>query len=703
MEIEFGSVGETFTIQLDTSKRAKLIKTLREAYYELTAGSPCDINLYVPEELILDLECDIEIPQSAQRFKILYFALCSFYSITPSSDAVHYIETLFKEENIEVNLQECPGMEAESSFFDVRPFIQCLGMNTYFRSVIVNDIQDPSVIPELCAMLQKNTSLTRLQISNVTKNTNKLDRLGNAFESTTRNSIIDIIISNTNLSKAIEALTSAISVFTHGLRILRLSDCSLKAKKLHALIHDGLMKNYPMALALKEIDLSGNRFDENSSEIFQRFLARIGPHSPLQRLILRDCNISWIHIARSIHLFEHLYELDLSNNALSEADIQLLCTTIERVPSLQKLGLAGCGIKQNSLEALSHSLSASTEISALHYNLANNSMSANCIQALFGPLQRSWMLQTLDLSGCKINDSVCLTLCSAIQATRECKLEKLILDDAKLDSILLSQRTAHLVAESLCKTLQSKDCIKSLSLSGGFSVNILLPLFDMLKNIESLQELNISNNKLGDSGASALASLIRDNRSLTSIICDGNNFSLPGFYAIGLSVKLSETLLHFAIPWNDLTQNIAASKGKFKLPATLMMDIYLRLNANKEKNVYSPFSGEVIEKNPVSLLPIPPVLVPQVLVDQLDDWEMEALNLVASKVPVVTSIPVQGIDLSKQPDVAEDESKDEPPSYPSVSIEESSNSEDASLENEPPAYLEKRYSGYVEGEDDDTN
>eukprot|EP00339_Tiarina_fusa_P022295 CAMPEP_0117019394 /NCGR_PEP_ID=MMETSP0472-20121206/14897_1 /TAXON_ID=693140 ORGANISM="Tiarina fusus, Strain LIS" /NCGR_SAMPLE_ID=MMETSP0472 /ASSEMBLY_ACC=CAM_ASM_000603 /LENGTH=674 /DNA_ID=CAMNT_0004724365 /DNA_START=530 /DNA_END=2554 /DNA_ORIENTATION=- len=628
-----------------------IIKTIREAYYELTAGSPCDIDLQVPSSCLLELECDITEPQSSQRFKKLYYALCSYYTIVPSSDAIHYVESLFLEQNIEVNLLECPGMETESSSmsFDIRPFVRCLGMNMYFRSIVIDDIQHASIIPEFCTMLKHNTTITRIQINNLTKNTSKLDQLGTSIQNNAQNAIVDIMISNTNLSKAVKTLKVALSTLTHGIRILQLSHCSLNPKNLCSLIRDGLMKNYPMTLTLKELNLSGNRFDDSSSELLGKLFARIGPHSSLQTICLRNCNLNLLKLLRNIHRFTKLQEFDLSHNPFSDGDVQLLCSSLDRMSSLKVLQLAGCSLKQSHLETISNSLSSNSHLSEIKYNLAENTISSNCIQAIFGPLQRSWVLHTLDLSNCKLSDSVCLALCTAIQETRECKIERLVLDDAKLDSILLSQKTAQLVGDALGTMLQQQPSIKSISLSSGYSVNILFPLFQRLQNNTSLQELNISNNKLGDSGASALASLIQNNNSLVSILCDGNNFTLPGFYAIGLTVKQSKTIQRFDIPWNDLTQNISSSgKGKFKLPGNLLTSIYMTLERNKGESVYSPYCDDAISKNPVAMLAIPSFFVPQSLVDQLDPWEMESLEAVSSTLLVVDQNSILSAEQEKQ-------------------------------------------------------
>jgi len=369
---------------------------------------------------------------------------------------------------------------------------------------------------------------------------------------------------------------------------------------------------------------------------------------------------------------------------MNDASIQILCTAFERAVKLSSIEIAGCGLKQMAIESFCNSF-ISNNFSELKLNLSNNPFTVHCIQALFSPLQRSWMIHTLDLSGCKINDSVCQTLCAALQSVQNCTLQRLVLNDAKLDSILLSQRTAQLVADGMGKMLDHCSSIRSLSLVRGYSVNILLLLFKSLEKNQSLVDLDVSENKLGDSGASSLAELIRQNNSLASIVCDGNNFTLQGFYSLGLAAKQSSTLQRFDIPWNDLTQNMASNKGNCSLPGSLLMKLYLQLHANRINSVYCEFI-EQSERNPIAMVPVPPSIVPQPMVDQLEEWELAALNEISAKTANTKCT------LFSNPFYKErgDDEMELPPAYP---IESES--------NDSRIFLEKVYSDYSSEDDND--
>lgn len=582
----FGLIGKEFTITIETSKAKYIINTLCSIYFNLPFSNS-NLKLIVPRSFTLEQENKISLTQ-AQKFTAIYNVVSSFFSIIPSSDAIHYVESLLESEEKEFNLSNCPGMGQDSSItFDPRSLIHTLGIHDFFKSFTIDGINNMSIISELSAMIKKNQSLTRIEIKNQAKGS-PLDKLAEMLQMNTNHKISDLIISGTNLKASIEKFTATLSTFPHGLRILKFSNCSLRSKDISLLIENGLMKNYPMSLQLLEIDLSGNKFDEPATLILQKFLTRIGPFSPLEKLILRACNLTWCHISRCIPNFKKLIELDLSETSFSDADIQLLCNSLEQSLSISILHLEKCNLSHTNLEAIGNSISSNENLTnKFQLNLSRNSFTGHCVQGLFKSIQSYPYLNTLNLTNCKINESICLTLCTALVQSKNCPVERLILNEVNLDSILTSSHTTKSVSLAISNLLNNKISLKSVSLSSGYSINILMDLFETLQNNKNLLELDISNNKLGDSGASSIAKLIRNNDHLVSLYCDGNNFTLPGFYAIALTVKQSKFLENFEIPWNDLTQSIAISaknSSTFTLPKNIFMQIELNLHKNREKS-----------------------------------------------------------------------------------------------------------------------
>lgn len=57
----------------------------------------------------------------------------------------------------------------------------------------------------------------------------------------------------------------------------------------------------------------------------------------------------------------------------------------------------------------------------------------------------------------------------------------------------------------------------------------LLPLIETLANNSSLTYLNISDNNIGDVGASILAECLRTNNGLTTLITNQNHFTFTGY------------------------------------------------------------------------------------------------------------------------------------------------------------------------------
>jgi len=165
------------------------------------------------------------------------------------------------------------------------------------------------------------------------------------------------------------------------------------------------------------------------------------------------------------------------------------------------------------------------------------------------------------------------------------------------------------------------DSIRTLSLSGGYSDSILISFFRKLHDNQSLLELDVSNNKLGDIGASAIASLIRNNSFIASIHCDNNSFNQSGFQAIALSISRSKSLQYFDCQWQDLKN----SKGRHRLIRKAIIDIQITLAINRSQYVHPRFESSNSEILPICTRPIPSSTIPPELLEE-DELESKPEN-----------------------------------------------------------------------------
>ena len=656
ISLQFGLFLKNFKVIIESSHCKEIIHAIRQSHFDLISNPTRQLKINIPDDYVLPLN----IIQKSQKeiFYSHYTSLASLFNVSASIEVLHFIEGLIYDNNVEINFNDCPDIEIDSPMpFDIKCFVQSLSFNSYFRSIVIEDIQQKELISELCSMLTKNSFITRLSIHS---SSSSLTKLGNAIIDNETNAITDLILSDINLSKSISSIETAIANMKHGLRIIKLPNCSLQSKQIKSLIQHGIMLNYPLALTIQELDLSNNRIDDSGSKQLSTLFTKIGPYSDLRKLNLQKCNINWSIIAPSIKSLNRLEELDISYSSLNESGVQLLCTVIEGCfPTLSSLKLAGCNLHTSGFENISRTIAA-RNIPGFCLDVSENSLKESSIQTLLRPFQNTNVLHTLDLTGCKLNASLINFLFSVIKDMGDFGLDTLILNQAKLDSLMMNQKTGYSIYTSIYECLQVNKSIKSLSLCGGYSNHILLPLLEGLQENDSLLELCISGNKIGDTGACCIAKLLRNNKSLVSLHCDDNGISISGFNAIALSIKQSNVIQYFGIPWNDMTSNIPKGK-KFKNTGQLLLAIHDKMIQNRNA---SPLPRFQTSKNlPIIMEVIPLPEVPEALVQEMYENKGELPKYVP-------------------PENNDDEVPNEPPPEYSKHIEENKDHSEEEIEKE---------------------
>ncbi|XP_073709142.1 NACHT, LRR and PYD domains-containing protein 12-like isoform X2 [Garra rufa] len=253
----------------------------------------------------------------------------------------------------------------------------------------------------------------------------------------------------------------------------------------------------------------------------------------------------------------HVTQLDLSENKLGDSGVKLLSDVLQNPHcKLEKLGLSKCGVTDEGCAALTSALRSN--LSHLReLNLSGNKLGDSGVKLLSDVLQNPHCkLEKLGLSKCGVTDEGCAALTSALRSNPS-HLTELSLSNNNLgDSVKL---LSDVLEDPHCKLekLWLSDC--SVTDEGCAALTSALR-----SNPSHLTELNLSNNKLGDSvkllsdvlqnphckleklwlykcgvtdeGCAALASALRSNPSHLTQLSLSNN-------KLGDSVKLLSDVL----------------------------------------------------------------------------------------------------------------------------------------------------------------
>ncbi|XP_039526657.1 NACHT, LRR and PYD domains-containing protein 12-like isoform X3 [Pimephales promelas] len=272
------------------------------------------------------------------------------------------------------------------------------------------------------------------------------------------------------------------------LEILWLRDCGVTDEGFAALT--SALRSNPEHL--RELDLSENKIGESVnllSDVLQN------PHCKLEKLWLRDCGVTDEGFAALTSALisnpEHLRELDLSGNKIGES-VNLLSDVLQNPHcKLEKLWLMDCGVTDEGFAALTSALRSNHE-----------------------------HLRVLDLSLNKIGESV--NLLSDVLQNPHCKLERLRLRDCGVTDEGFAALTSALRS--------NPEHLRVLSLSGnkiGESVNLLS---DVLQNPHcKLEILGLRDCGVTDEGCAALTSALRSNpKHLRVLNLSGNKIGESG-------------------------------------------------------------------------------------------------------------------------------------------------------------------------------
>ncbi|XP_076842216.1 ribonuclease inhibitor-like isoform X2 [Brachyhypopomus gauderio] len=266
------------------------------------------------------------------------------------------------------------------------------------------------------------------------------------------------------------------------------------------------LKNNPSS-HMRVLNLHNNKSVDSRLEKLSALLEY--PHCKLEILDLTDCSITQEGCVALCSALKknpsHLRELNLNHNKPGDSGVKQLSDLLEDPHcKLEKLDLSGCSITEQGCAALCSALKKNPA-HLRELNLNNNKPGDSGVKQLSALLEDPHCtLEKLDLSSCSITEEGCAALCSALKKNPSSHLRELNLNNNKPGDSGVKQLSDLLEDQNY--KLEKLELSKCSIREEGFDALCSA----LKKNPSHLRELNLNHNKPGDSGVKQLSALLED-------------------------------------------------------------------------------------------------------------------------------------------------------------------------------------------------
>ncbi|CAD5208828.1 unnamed protein product [Bursaphelenchus xylophilus] len=462
--------------------------------------------------------------------------------------------------------------------------------SSYFTGITVEATRLAAEHVEMILnVVRRSTALKSLRLTNCGLPKDFCYHLGNALSANPDIplSILDLGGNQLDDKKYICHLSSVLPCI-RTLKSISFADCGLSDKSIHHLA-SGLTTGLTI-----DKNGSGNKFE-------------------LKRLILSRCSskddptelINFVSVCGSLRA------LDLSGTGVL---VDKLWSALKLGGlQLEQLNLSGCQTLKKHKEGVGSVKELfSCMVNLKELNLSNTPLSADLLQAILQGLSANSQLTDIKLNldgacgdkGCGLILEQYLPFCPvAFLSLRDNNLEQNALKIFAALRTMTSLQSLDVggnnfiglrvnkkyngvlskVVNELTKLIASEEVeLKELILSDAKLGNFLTILLNAL-SVANIEQLDICNNEIGNSGARLLSKALQMNTSLKVIAFDRNQIGLDGFQEIAYGLRLNHSVTSIPFPSIDIAEALTRPERAKVLSTVAEIEVALERNRKSPK------------------------------------------------------------------------------------------------------------------------
>ncbi|KAH9494586.1 F-actin-uncapping protein LRRC16A [Bulinus truncatus] len=513
---------------------------------------------------------------SCGGFTEMYQCMCDYHSQPLRDEVVWDIDTIYLSHDCrELRLQDFDHLSGK----DLVPIIGALEHNTWFKQLNASNVKlSLEACNELIKVMKRNSVLEEINLSNTGIKIEFIQKFSLAITSNSSSQLNSLDISSNPLEdKALYHLMGALKHLSSGLSYFDISKTGISTKCLNKV---GEMlaqsKNITVCLNTLKVNDNGQRGDDLLG--LYNFLAQPSVISYLDlsstdctldtlcEPLLRGCqNLTVLKASKTVFTHKKTKEVVIPNSWK-----QFFATAC----SLEYVDFSSCRLPSEALKELLIGISCNKSVKEMFLDVSSNELGGQGAAAISSCISQVKGIKTLDISNNGFDTEMKTVL---LEVAKNPYLKSLCIGRNFFN---IRPKNMPEVMNTIVQMLQEETChLESFSIADSRLKADTTYIINVLGSNNSLLEIDLSGNIMGDFGARMLAKALLINTKLHKVLWDRNNVTATGFEDVAEALKKNMTLKQMPIPISDVAAALGMSLKKTEIALQKIESYLLRNNS----------------------------------------------------------------------------------------------------------------------------